>query len=162
MTELTDLQKLAECAEDTSRHSFNAGDVLMPMWLVMTGDGNISCISTPFGSTAEKNAVDMYIKKFLKEKDAVCYVFAAEVWVRRVDPDKSTDLDIPPSEHPDRSEVIMITGEDRRRNRVWRTIPITRDGDTATLGDTVDEIADGMTTAHGPRFHSMFGKDIAH
>jgi hypothetical protein len=64
---------------------------------------------------------------------ATATVLVAESWLKMAKPGKRLDLSIPPSESPDRQEVLIFMGE-TRRGGCQKFLPILRDGSGRFLG----------------------------
>ena len=99
--------------------TFNETGELTAMWVAECEDGTILPICAPM---TDKDRIVEAVKQIFKKHKAKRYIFMSEAWTI-VERDKSKwnaaerfaerrSL----SEHPDRREVIMVTGEDGERS----------------------------------------------
>ena len=65
---------------------------------------------------------------------SVAILFLNEAWVVKAKPGEAIDPDIPPSEHPDRIEVVNVIVETYFGNTLYMW-PIHRQGSRASLGE---------------------------
>ena len=98
---------------------------VLPMWHAVFGNNEHALIATPWSNQEEKEAVVKGLRKMFAAKQVKRYAFIVEAWIAQVGP---SDLDEgvtrgeykgpPPSQHPDRREVLMITAEDRDGSQI--------------------------------------------
>lgn len=96
-------------------HTFNERGELMAMWIGEAEDGTIMPILAPI---SDKDATIRAVRKIFVEHKVKRYVFMTEAWtVAARDKDDEATMEYARhhslKDHPDRREVIMVTGEDK-------------------------------------------------
>jgi hypothetical protein len=84
-----------------------------PSWFLFKKNGDSIHITTPFFGEDTKNVTAAEIRQKIAENNVVAYFFVSEGWSRTVPTAKIMDLSIPVRDHPDRTEVLVVNGEDR-------------------------------------------------
>jgi hypothetical protein len=100
---------------------------LAPTWWIQFDNKRGEMIVTPWDDDAEKLAVVEMIKNKLKDRHAHSYAFASEVWVAAENAKRPTQL--PPSQHPDRREALMVHVFNRNGKGGARVYDIKRNDD---------------------------------
>jgi hypothetical protein len=117
MTKQSKLQELFDNAAANAARIFNESGEVLPMWHAVYGNDENVLIATPWSGDEEKQiAVDMLRHLFRRER-VKRFAFIVEAWTAT---SRAEDIAAkgegyvgpPPSEHPDRREVLMITAED--------------------------------------------------
>jgi hypothetical protein len=105
---------LMEMALKTASKHFNGVDPVLPVFLVEGKDGTVLPIGTPFNTDHEKMMVAMFVRAKCAELEAQRYVFVCEAWTLLKPPEipDSVKLGGSIASHPDRVEVITVTGHD--------------------------------------------------
>jgi len=119
------VEALFECQLAQAKRVLLAPDApadaeLVPTWALAKSDGSLMIAATPFGSNLEKDLMVDAIKKLIKLHDVVSVSLLSEAWMVTQNKPPSGD-DLPPSERPDRIEVVMISVEDAAgaHVRIW-------------------------------------------
>jgi hypothetical protein len=81
-----------------------------PLWWIHTRDGQEAFLQTPFFDDAGKHALLEKLKTMFEEFGVIRYGCAMETWAVMAAPAALGGLH--PSEHPDRTEVIVIAISD--------------------------------------------------
>lgn len=143
-----DLDLLIDVAGDFARHALlRAGhQQLVPSWLIVLPNGEITIVGTPWRNDREKVHVLKKMRQHLRKLGAVCYSFVGEVWFA-VAP-KGTDLNrldevTPPSARLDRQEAVMAVAADflTSKGKIWLLV---RD----TEGKIIELTEEGPAHAH--------------
>jgi hypothetical protein len=98
-------QELIELASNLTGKLFDMSGEMRQVYMVETDD-SLDLIPPP--QHLSKNAAVELVKALMKHIGATAYVFVDEAWI--VEGGKA-DLDIPPSEHPRRKEVVVFIAE---------------------------------------------------
>jgi hypothetical protein len=107
------LRDLIAFASDFCDRIFKAKGEIYPMWHAVTSDGKDIPIVSPL---EDKDLSVAMIRALFDLRDVVRYVYIDEAWTlsRMVRPDEDEQVRREGiSKHPDRVEIVMITGEDR-------------------------------------------------
>lgn len=142
----------AELDEDFGK----VGEVLAT-WYGFTSSGEVLVVPA---MAADKDLQALLIRRLWADHDVTCSVFIDEAWVveAKVGSKKARELNkVPPSEHPDRREVVMISAEDVHGELVFGTRSIIRPkGERARLGPL-----DTSVTGIGGRFVGLLPRPPA-
>lgn len=122
---------------------------MMPMFIAQSESDEIYCIATPFSNTGEKNAVVAAMREMFKLKKIIRYVFISEAWASTAKTKKEADEALPPSMDPNRKEIVIIVGEDRKET-LGTEIPISRKDGKRILGKPHD-----LAACDGGRFEGL-------
>lgn len=109
------LRELVEFASETSVEVFARDGQHHPVWMIVFDDGEMHVMPTPFNNAREKRTWASALRSAFKEFRVKRFVFICEMWAYSLPADtKEIDLNTvtPASEHPDRQECILISGED--------------------------------------------------
>ena len=161
--------KLLELAEEVQKKAFkifNAeGEIDNQVWFLQAENGDKMLIGAEIEDRSMKGPLANHLRKFFKEKKIVRYVTVSESWyvTEKKVGEKLLDLtNIPmPSEHPQREEAVLITGEDRDTGEVvFRMFKIDRSGDKPKLIKDLDEHEDekGSRKELGGIFSNLFDR----
>lgn len=162
---MTKLEKMKGDLLKVIKERFNeAGEMGSPVWFFEGDDENSKRMAlTPFRNNQEKEMTIEGIKLLFKKFDVKRFVFVVEAWTvtkHSKDPEFNEELPVPPSQHPDRVEVVMVTGEDRDTGESFLyQYKIDRSGPKPTL--IVDEDTFSTYTNMGGRFTNIFEKPTA-
>lgn len=119
---------LAEHGFKVAKGIIEEGRDLQPVFLVIGPGGQFARLPVGWGGGAEKEAVFAAVRHTLRTVGAKAYVFISEAWVSKAPKDGPLP-DLPPSEDPNRSEILMVEGNDTSGNAVWISAEITRNSD---------------------------------
>jgi hypothetical protein len=129
MTSETKLQKLMKVHARTSKEMFlKDGELFAPLWLIESKDGKMTVLSAPLIGTVDRDKHADTIRQAIKQLDGVRYVCAQEAWFLAL-PEGATDLNVRPSQSPDRREALMVMGEDINGEQRTGSYEIKRDAD---------------------------------
>jgi hypothetical protein len=131
------LESLAAQAKDYALHMMGTTGSVPPTVIADTRDGYVFCMPTALTDEAAKDRFAEVARLFAIAHDARALVMIVEAWARLPDANGHLDTETPPSEAPDRKEVLALMLEDHTRC-ASSLVPIIRDeaGTFATLGDT--------------------------
>jgi hypothetical protein len=107
----TNLEELYAKQIEFCRKIFDECGEVQPMWVGQSNDNELYPISAVFGSPEEKEEIGETLRAIFKRFDVIRYVSMLDSWMVISEKDKYVP-GTRPSEHPDRIEVILITGED--------------------------------------------------
>jgi hypothetical protein len=101
---------------------------LVPSWLIVTGQGQIELIGTPWEDDRQKREQAVRIKKRLTETRAKAYSLVCEAWVAEYSPETLEMLQssgfVWPVDRPDRQEFVVVTAASRTSSAFgrWRIV----------------------------------------
>jgi hypothetical protein len=128
---LADLVRMAR--EQAERILIGTTDELMPLWhIVPDGDAPHVIVGTPFEGGPSKDMVAYAVSQLMKEHHAVKYAFMSEAWMATVNKDDWDENGPPPSERPDRIEIVMVLAQGYDEPTIQRTWKILRGEDGKT------------------------------
>ena len=110
-----DLRGLIEFAAGQMERRFKNVGRINPMWHAETASETLIIAAT----FADKNATTAALTELFREQNVVRYLFIDEAWIVQRDVTGFSPAEIERmretgvSNHPDRQEVVMISGEDR-------------------------------------------------
>jgi hypothetical protein len=110
---------------------FNDLKEIRPM-AILIKDNHRVCIPTHHANDAQKDIVSQGIKELVKRSEPDTVVFMNEGWM--VQMKGQVDLDIKPSLHADRIEVVIVQIEFKTGEKFGCIADIIRDGKEAKLG----------------------------
>jgi hypothetical protein len=114
---MLDLHKAIEMFSGLAGELFNNLGYLKPSYFICH-QGEWQYLPEP--SNHPKELVMMAMRKLLRSSGAEAYVFMDEAWIVESKNQEALPLDIAPSEHPDRREVVVITAEDETGQLIAR------------------------------------------
>ena len=128
MTRNQKLRELFDIAAENAARMFNDSDdhEVLPMWHAVQGDGEHVLIATPWRDDLEKRITVDQLRKLFAAKQVKRFVFIVEAWLAQVKTRREVEEGPPPSQHPDRREVLMITAEDRDGSQIMGVYYILR------------------------------------
>lgn len=98
---------------------------LLPTWVLVTPQNKLMIFSTPWRDQLEKDNAHIFIKRKMREVNAVAYSFIAEAWTavydKDFDPNTMDKMDLP-RHRPDRREIVLAEASDGTETlyRHWR------------------------------------------
>ena len=127
-------QNIEELVEGFKRVTMSIAqeEEVSPIWaLLATRDANGTLLDEPtlmlvpvsFGNSIEKNDVARVIASLAEKVAAQAVMFATEAWMVTAKPGADggvPDLSVPPAEHPDREEFVMVMVETDTHHTLWR------------------------------------------
>lgn len=116
MTPLTELQEFFALAAKNIARIFHEKGEVIPMWHAVDAQGEHILIATPWSNDREKDIAVQGLRQMFKEKGVKRYAFMVEAWMRHAA--SREDISARVSEHPDRREIVNISAEDRKGNRL--------------------------------------------
>jgi len=131
------LETLAAQAKDYALHMMRTTGSVPPTVIADTSDGYIFCMPTPLTDDAAKDRFAEVARLFAIAHEVNALVLVVEAWAKLPDANGHLDIETPPSESPDRKEVVALMLEDHSRCAT-SLVPITRDeaGKFASFGHT--------------------------
>jgi len=164
MTTLT-LKEHLDHAEHFCRSYFNTCGELAPMIDAIddTGTHHVMLVPQLGGHDHEKDAIAKALASFFKEKQIIQYVMMMEAWAlvikdKKIDPNNAPR----PSMHPNRQEIVALTGENWKGENIGRHINIDRRSGKPKLTNIADfGNNDGETKISG-RFCHLLQKPTQH
>jgi len=131
------LEPLARQAAHYALHMMRTTGSVPPTVIADTDEGYIFCMPSELTDDAAKDRFAEVTRLFAIAQSARSIVMVVEAWARVPDANGHLDTETPPSQAPDRKEVVVLMLEDHSRNATVM-LPILRDG-TGTFtgfGDT--------------------------
>jgi len=123
------LEPLAAQATNYALHMMRTTGSVPPTVIVDTDEGYVFCMPSSLTSDAAKDRFAEVARLFAIAHSARSLVMIVEAWAKRPDATGHLDTETPPSESPDRQEVVALMLEDHSQNAT-SLLPILRD----TLG----------------------------
>jgi hypothetical protein len=141
------LEELYAKQIDFCRKIFEECEEVQPMWVGQSADNEVYPVTAVFNSFEEKEATAMALKEIFERFNVVRYVSMLESWMVVADAktyDPNTEMR--PSQHPNRTEVIIISGEDGE-NEIFGYFKIIReDGKKPTLSKFERKNGEGFSS----------------
>ena len=120
------LESLARQAEDYALHMMRTTGSVPPTVIADTDEGYVFCMPADLADDAAKDRFAEVTRLFAVAQHARALVMVVEAWARLPDANGHLDTETPPSQAPDRKEVVVLILEDQSRNAT-RMLPILRD-----------------------------------
>ena len=120
------LEPLARQASDYALHMMRTTGSVPPTVIADTDEGYIFCMPTEMTDDAAKDRFAEVTRVFAIAQSARSLVMVVEAWARLPDANGHLDTDTPPSQAPDRKEVVVLMLEDHSSNATLM-LPILRD-----------------------------------
>ena len=120
------LEALAAQARQYAEHMMRTTGSVPATLIADTEDGYIFCMPSALTDETAKDHFAEVARVFAVAHDARALVMIVEAWARLPDANGHLDTEIPPSQAPDRREVVAVILEDARRCATG-FIPILRD-----------------------------------
>jgi hypothetical protein len=120
------LEPLAAQAKDYALHMMRTTGAVPPTVIADTDDGYVFCMPTSLTDDAAKDRFAEVARLFAIAHQANALVLIVEAWAKLPDATGHLDTTTPPSQSPDRKEVVALMLEDHSRCAT-SLVPITRD-----------------------------------
>jgi hypothetical protein len=130
------LEPLARQAQDYALHIMRTTGSVPPTVIADTTEGYVFCLPTELTDDAAKDRFAEVTRLFAIAQTARALVMIVEAWARLPDANGHLDTETPPSQAPDRKEVVVLMMEDHSRTATLM-LPILRDA-----GDAFTEFGD--------------------
>ena len=127
------LEPLARQAKDYALHMMRTTGSVPPTVIADTEEGYVFCMPSELTDDAAKDRFAEVTRLFAIAQAARSLVMVVEAWARLPDASGHLDTDTPPSQSPDRKEVVVLMLEDHSRNATVM-LPILRDAAGAFTG----------------------------
>lgn len=131
-------------------------DDIMPVLFLRHGDEvTVAGIDPSFMNTIEdKDKLALaYIPIMVMQTKAEEFAFVTAAWTVKLPPERKDEMDIAPSEHPDRVEIIMINTGDSEHQGLHSVVVDRHESSAPTLQEWVAMDTDGEVT--GRMFDSI-------
>ena len=130
------LEALAKQGNDYALHMMRTTGSVPPTVIADTDEGFVFCMPSELADEASKDRFAEVAKLFAAAYRAQALIMIVEAWARLPDANGHLDTETPPSQAPDRKEVVVLMLEDHSRNATVM-LPIVRDeaGAFTSLGD---------------------------
>lgn len=137
-------QEIVDSMIGTARKIASEKGEVRPVLMVLREDVvEFAAVGPFFENDITKEAFRIFVMDMCQEKDVEGVGLATEVWHVK---QEGVDMNIRPSEHPDRVEAVMIYGEWRDCSQATIFAPILRDEQgNVSLGDPDPLVYDNMT-----------------
>jgi len=116
----------------------------------------VAYIGCKFTTTLSKNLAVKVISGMLDDFNAKYYAFISEAWCVKAKDKVVKGLDVAPSEHPDRQEILMISTSGIDNTTVMTTKPIRERVLIHSEGNRVQ--TNGEDTSERGRFSNLFNE----
>jgi hypothetical protein len=117
---------LARQAKDYALHMMRTTGSVPPTVIADTSEGLVFCTPAGLADEAAKDRFADLARLLAVAYSARALVMVVEAWVRLAAPDGKLDTTTPPSQAPDRREMVVLILEDASR-RANSFLPIVRD-----------------------------------
>jgi hypothetical protein len=130
------LEPLAQQAKHYALHMMRTTGSVPPTVIADTAEGYVFCMPSELTDDDAKDRFAEVTRLFAVAQHARSLVMVVEAWARLPDANGHLDTDTPPSQAPDRKEVVVLMLEDHSRNATI-ILPIVRDavGAFTSFGD---------------------------
>lgn len=132
------MEEWATAMRQASRENFERSGDLMPVFMVLSRNGEVSIVATPDGMTNQesKDALADFIRKFAVEHSAVAVLFMSEAWISSVAPGERRRYQMP-ADDPKRREALIAVLDTAVGSRQW-TAEIDRSSDAPFVKEWVE------------------------
>lgn len=120
------LEPLAAQATDYALHMMRTTGSVPPTVIADTDEGYVFCVPSSLTDDAAKDRFAEVARLFAIAHNARSLVMVVEAWASLPDASGHLDTNTPPSESPDRREIVALMLEDHSRNAT-SLLPILRD-----------------------------------
>jgi len=127
------LEPLAAQATDYALHMMRTTGSVPPTVIADTDDGYVFCMPSSLADDAAKDRFAEVARLFAVAHSARSLVMVVEAWAKLPDASGHLDTETPPSESPDRREIVALMIEDHSRN-ASSLLPILRDANGTFTG----------------------------
>ncbi len=124
------LEPLAAQATDYALHMMRTTGSVPPTVIADTDEGYIFCMPSELTDDSAKDRFAEVARLFAIAHSARSLVMVVEAWTKLPDARGHLDTETPPSQAPDRKEVVVLMLEDHSRNATVM-LPILRNADGA-------------------------------
>ncbi len=128
-----DFEPLARQATDYALHMMRTTGSVPPTVIADTDEKYVFCMPSELADDAAKDRFADVTRLFAIAQAARSLVMVVEAWARLPDARGHLDTETPPSQSPDRKEVVVLMLEDHSRNATVM-LPILRDANGAFTG----------------------------
>ncbi len=147
------LDELFEHGKTFAKYIFQEQGEIVPMWVCIDKNGQTLPILAPLD---DKDAVADGLRLLFKEASIIRYVSMLEAWIVKGDHKATTTEELmkdgPPSQHPDRREVVVIEASDGATVKMGFYYILRPEHGEATLSP-FEDFGDGGTSSG--RFSNM-------
>jgi hypothetical protein len=155
MSDTDALTTLIDAAGDHARRvMIGTKKELMPVFLLVAGNGDRIIVGTPFVNDDDKDRAAHVVRGLIREHHVARYSFLSEGW-RAVQPpgwEHGQPIGLMPSQRPDRQECVIAFATDGI-NTVWRSWATHRDAEGNCTALTLEPEGMSMTS----RFANLLG-----
>ena len=127
------LEALARQATDYALHMMRTTGSMPATVIADTAEGYVFCMPSALADEAAKDHFAEVARLFAVAHDARALVMIVEAWAKLPDANGHLDTETPPSQSPDRKEVVVLILEDHFRTAT-SMLPIQRDEDGVFTG----------------------------
>jgi hypothetical protein len=120
------LEPLARQATDYALHMMRTSGSVPPTVIADTDEGYVFCMPSELTDDAAKDRFAEVTRLFAIAQTARSLVMVVEAWAKLPDASGHLDTETPPSQSPDRKEVVVLMLEDHSSNATVM-LPILRD-----------------------------------
>ena len=130
------LEQIVRQATDYALYMMRTTGSVPPTVIADTDEGYVFCMPSELADDAAKDRFADVTRLFAIAQTARSLVMVVEAWARVPDASGHLDTETPPSQSPDRKEVVVLMLEDHSRNATVM-LPIVRDaaGAFTSFGD---------------------------
>lgn len=121
------LDALVRQATDYALHTMRTTGSVPATVIADTGDGYVFCMPANLADEAAKDRFAEVARLLAVAQNARALVLVVEAWVKYANAAGELDTNVPPSQSPDRKEVVALMLEDHSR-AASSLLPILRDG----------------------------------
>ena len=133
-----DLKQLAAHGFKIAKGIIEEGNSLEAIFLIlgpeMCGMHPIARVPVRWSCPDEKLHVFDMVRRALRDTKSYGYVFICEAWVSKVGKDGVRPSRMP-SEDPNRTEVLMVSGHDQDGHSIWLSGEITREDGVVSVSE---------------------------
>jgi hypothetical protein len=120
------LEPIALQAQDYALHMMSTTGSVPPTIIADTDEGYVFCMPSSLADDAAKDRFADIARLFAIAHSARSLVMVVEAWAKLPDASGHLDSETPPSQSPNRMEIVALMLEDHTRNAT-RMLPILRD-----------------------------------
>jgi hypothetical protein len=126
MTTTPSLDEMLQLAGEHAQRMLVGGEVesLIPTYQLWNRDELLSIVACPWSDEAEKEFAFDKVRMLARQMRATRLVFLSEAWMATAKPTDDLDRMDPPSQRPDRQEVVFAVATDgkRKKARSWAIV----------------------------------------
>lgn len=127
------IEVLGRQAKGYALHMMRTTGSVLATVIADTDEGYVFCMPSALADEAAKDHFAEVARLFAVAHDARALVMVVEAWAKLPDAKGHLDTETPPSQSPDRKEVVVLILEDHSRNAT-SMLPILRDQGGAFTG----------------------------